>query len=132
MGKPLFVLDIKVVDDQSDPVEPGTPGQVAFKPKPPHLIIKEYFNKPDKTAEALTDDWYYSGDIIVQDEDGTHCFVGRFGGFIRSKGENMSSHLVEGLSNEHPAINASAVFPIDVAKGSEEDNVAFIVFKPGS
>jgi acyl-coenzyme A synthetase/AMP-(fatty) acid ligase len=122
MGKPLFVLDIKVVDDQSDPVEPGAPGQVAFKPKPPLLIIKVYFNKPDMKAKALIDDWYYREDIILQDENGVYCFVGRFGGFIRSRGENMSSHLVKGLINEHLAINASTVFPTDVAKKSEENN----------
>ncbi len=89
-------------------------------------------NPAFSSAEALIDDWYYNGDIIEQDEDGTYCFAKRFGGFIRSRGENMSSHLVEGLSYEHQAINARAVFPIAVAKGSEEDNATFIVFKPGS
>ncbi len=98
----------------------------------PYLIIKEYFNKPDATDEALRDGWFYSGDIIVQDEDGMYRFEDRIGGFIRSRGENMSSQTVEDLIKDHPAIGNCAVFPVQAVEGHEEDLAAFVVLNQGA
>ncbi|MBT3224828.1 MAG: AMP-binding protein [Deltaproteobacteria bacterium] len=126
MGKPALLQEIAILGDNGQPVSSGSPGQLVIRPKLPSLILKEYFNKPDATSEALKDEWYYSGDIIVQEGD-IFCFVDRIGGFIRARGENMSSHQVEGLINGHPAINNSAAFPVDAIEGSEEDIAAFIV-----
>lgn len=128
LGKPSILHDIAILDDKGQPAAPGMPGQLALRPKLPSLIFKEYFRKPDATAEAVKEGWYYSGDIIVQKE-GSCCFVDRIGGFIRSRGENMSSHQVEGIINSHPDIKNSAVFSVDAVEGGEEDIAAFIVLK---
>ena len=129
MGRPLVMIEAAVVNDLGKPVGPGEPGQVRFRGRLDNLILKEYFNKPEATALALKDGWFSSGDIIVQDEDGIYRFVDRIGGFIRSRGENMSSHTVEALINDHPAVSSSAVFPVPSAEGNEEDIAAFIVLQ---
>jgi len=126
MGKPSILHEIAILDVNGQPVSPGTPGQLAIRPKLPSLILKEYYKKPEATDEVLKNGWYYSGDIIVQEKD-VFCFVDRIGGFIRARGENMSSHQVEGLINTHTAINNSAVFPVDAVVGGEEDIAVFIV-----
>lgn len=132
MGRPLIVLDSQILNDDGEPAAEGEPGQVAFRGKLPHLILKEYFNKPEATTEALKDGWFHSGDIVVRDDDGMYRFVDRIGGFIRSRGENMSSHTVESLINDHPAISTSAVFPIPSSDGHEEDIAVFIVLHQGA
>ncbi|MBW2370093.1 MAG: AMP-binding protein [Deltaproteobacteria bacterium] len=128
MGKPSILHEIAILDADGQPVSPGMPGQLAIRPKLPSLILSEYYNKPEATDEVLKNGWYYSGDIIRQrQENDVFCFVDRIGGFIRARGENMSSHQVEGLINTHPAINNNAVFPVDAVVGGEEDIAAFIV-----
>ena len=129
MGRPSILLETKIVNEAGDEVPAGEPGQLAVKGRLPDLIIKEYFNKPEATAKALKDGWFLSGDVIVRDEDGRHRFFDRLGGFIRVRGENMSSHTVEGLICAHPAINSAAVFPVPAAQGDEEDIAAFIVLQ---
>ena len=131
MGGPLVILDSAVLRENGELADIGEPGQAAFREKLPHLIFKEYFNKPDETAEVLKDGWYFSGDIIVRDEDGTYRFVDRKSGFIRSRGENISSNTVESLLNDHPSIRTSVVFPIPAIEGNEDDIVAFIILEKG-
>ncbi|MFH1136636.1 MAG: AMP-binding protein [Pseudomonadota bacterium] len=132
MGRPSPLLETRVLDEQGREVPVGAPGQLAVKSRLPHLMIKEYFNKPEATAKALQDGWFLSGDVVVGDEDGLYRFFDRLGGFIRVRGENMSSHTVEGLLCANPAIGSAAVFPVPAAQGNEEDIAAFIVLKPGA
>ena len=132
MGRPLAMIESSLVNDRGEPTGPGEPGQVRFRGKLENAILKEYFNKPEATAEAVKDGWFSSGDIVVRDEDGIYRFVDRIGGFIRSRGENMSSHTVEALINDHPAISNSAVFPVPPAEGNEEDIAVFIVLNKGA
>ncbi|MFH1135731.1 MAG: AMP-binding protein [Pseudomonadota bacterium] len=132
MGRPLAMIEASLLNDRGEPAGPGEPGQVRFRGKLDNSILKEYFNKPEATAEAMKDGWFSSGDIVVRDEDGVYRFVDRIGGFIRSRGENMSSHTVEALINDHPSIGNSAVFPVPSAEGHEEDIAAFIVLNKGA
>ena len=132
MGRPLAMIEAQILNDHGKPAGPGEPGQAHFRGRLENAILKEYFNKPEATAEATKDGWFRSGDIVVQDEDGIYRFVDRIGGFIRSRGENMSSHTVEALINDHPAISNSAVFPVPSAEGHEEDIAAFIVLNKGA
>ena len=132
MGRPLAMIEASLLNDQGNPTGPGEPGQVRFRGRLENSILKEYFNKPEATAEAMEDGWFSSGDIVVRDQDGMYRFVDRIGGFIRSRGENMSSHTVEALLNDHPAIGNSAVFPVPSAEGHEEDIAAFIVLNKGA
>jgi crotonobetaine/carnitine-CoA ligase len=132
MGKPMIWLEAAVLNEKGDEVGPGVHGQLKFKGRIPNLIFKEYFNKPEATADAIRDGWFHSGDIVYYDENGIYYFVDRIGGFIRVRGENLSSHTVEGLLSAHPAVNSSAVFPVQAAEGGEEDIAAFIVLNEGA
>jgi crotonobetaine/carnitine-CoA ligase len=49
------------------------------------------------------------------------------GGFIRVKGENISSFQVEDFVNTHPKIQMSAAFSIPAAEGLEDDIVVYVV-----
>jgi crotonobetaine/carnitine-CoA ligase len=53
------------------------------------------------------------------------------GGFIRHKGENISSYQIEDIVNSHPDVNSSAAFPIPAGEGLEDDIVVYIVIQPG-
>jgi crotonobetaine/carnitine-CoA ligase len=131
IGKPTKLHEVAVLDDNGHELGPGEVGQLAVRSKLPHLMLNEYFNKPEATDKVLKNGWYHTGDIVYKDEDGFFYFVDRMSGFIRVRGENLSSSQVEDLILGHPKVANCAAFPIPAAVGDEEDLVACIVVKPG-
>ncbi len=52
------------------------------------------------------------------------------GGFIRVKGENISSRQIEDFVNKHPEVAMNAAFPIPAETGMEDDIVVYIALIP--
>ncbi|WP_421722354.1 AMP-binding protein [Alloalcanivorax xenomutans] len=126
MGRPSPLLEAAILDENDQPCAPGQVGQLSFRPRFPSLIIREYFNKPEKTLEAFRNLWFHTGDACYRDEQGCYFFVDRMGGYLRVRGENVSSYEVEDLINTHPRIQVSAAIPVPAREGHEEDIGAFI------
>jgi hypothetical protein len=59
------------------------------------MLMEGYNNLPDRTAEAVQDGWYRSGDIMRRDEDGFFYFVGRADDMFVVGGENVWPGEVE-------------------------------------
>jgi acyl-CoA synthetase (AMP-forming)/AMP-acid ligase II len=53
------------------------------------MVMRGYWNQPQKTAEALVDGWYRSGDGGYLDEDGFLYLTDRIKDMIISGGENV-------------------------------------------
>src|SRR5262249_7622415 len=58
-GTPIQGCEIRIVDENRGQVEPGRIGEIAIKSI---SLFEGYRNYPEKTAEVLSDGWYYSGD----------------------------------------------------------------------
>ena len=86
---------------------------------------------PDKTAEALRDGWFHTGDRVVREADGYYRFVDRLKDAIRRRGENISSFEVEQVLLSHPEVGQAAVFPVP-SELAEDEVMAAIVRRPGS
>ena len=97
----------------------------------PDLLLDGYFRRPEATAEVMRGGWLHTGDAAVRDADGLYYYVDRMGGFIRSKGENISSFEVEELVNAHPAVAMSAAVGVPALEGLEEDVAVFVVPRAG-
>jgi len=52
-------------------------------------VIKEYWNNPEETANAVRDGWFYTGDIVYMDEDGFIFIVDRKKDMIICSGFNV-------------------------------------------
>lgn len=72
----------------------------------------EYWNKPDATAESLTDGWVHTGDIGHLDEEGYVFITDREKDMVLRGGENIGCQEVEAVLYEHPAILEAAVFGV--------------------
>jgi acyl-CoA synthetase (AMP-forming)/AMP-acid ligase II len=110
--------EVKVVDpDTLEEVPAGAQGELWFRSG---QLMKGYHNKPDATAEAITDDgWFRTGDIGRID-DGGYIFVeDRLKDMIISGGENIYSIEVERVLAEHPAIAEVAVIGVPDEKWGE-------------
>ncbi|MEG7364396.1 fatty-acid--CoA ligase, partial [Pseudomonas citronellolis] len=82
--------------------------------------MKGYHNRPEATAEAITDDgWFRTGDIGRVDEGGYIFVEDRLKDMIISGGENIYSIEVEQVLAEHPAVVEVAVIGVPDDKWGE-------------
>ena len=93
-------------------------------------VMKGYWNLPQETDSTLRDDWLYTGDIAMMDEDGYVFIVDRKKDMIISAGYNVYPREIDEVLYEHPKVlDAVAVGIPDPYRG--EIIKAFIVPRPG-
>jgi malonyl-CoA/methylmalonyl-CoA synthetase len=101
VGVPLPAVEARVADDEAQPAEPGTPGDLEIRGP---AVFREYWRRPDATAEAFRDGWFRTGDVAVV-EDGYHRLLGRRSvDIIKTGGFKVSALEIEEVLREHPAI----------------------------
>ncbi len=127
MGVPCLLHEMAILNEQDEELPPGEYGQIGLRSRLPYVLLNEYFNKPEATTEAFRNLWFHTGDGAYRDTSGYCYFVDRMGGFIRVKGENISSFQIEDFINTHPKIKMSAAFSIPAAEGLEDDIVVYAV-----
>lgn len=105
-GKAFFHTEVKIVDEQGATCPPDTAGEVWIRG--PH-IMREYWNRPDATAESLVDGWLRTGDVAVMDNEGYVYIRDRVKDMIISGGENIYPAEVENVLMAHEGISEAAV-----------------------
>ncbi len=91
-GKPMFHVDLRVVDDSDKPLPPKEMGEVVIKGP---NVFKEYWRLPKETAEAKRGGWFHTGDMGYLDEEGYLWLVDRKRDMYISGGENVYPAEVE-------------------------------------
>jgi len=107
-GKPHPGHICALIDSDGKPVPIGESGILAIKKTDPGLF-KEYWNKPEKTKESFVGDWFLSGDVLYQDEEGYYWFSGRNDDLIKASGYRISPFEVESAIISHPDVLECAV-----------------------
>jgi crotonobetaine/carnitine-CoA ligase len=125
IGRPAGHLDIRIVDQDDEPVPIGEVGEIVVRPKRPEVMFQGYWNKPEGTLSSIRNLWHHTGDFARQDSDGYIYFVDRKSDAIRRRGESISSFSVEAAIRTHPAVQNVAV--IGVASDMMEDEVKVIL-----
>lgn len=105
-GKAFFHTDVRIVDEDMRDVDPGTPGEVLVRGK---HIMKEYWNRPDATAESIVDGWLRTGDMADIDEEGFVYIRDRLKDMIISGGENIYPAEIENAVLSHEKVADVAV-----------------------
>lgn len=127
VGKPVFQLRVRIVDDEDRDVPPNTLGEIVLRgPK----VFKGYWKNPQATAEAIKNGWFHTGDIGTLDEEGYLYIVDRKKDVIISGGENIASLEVERVIYELPQVLETAVVGLPHPKWQEIPK-AFVVLKKG-
>ena len=84
---------MRVVDpDTLEPLPVDQPGLLLVRGP---NVMQGYLGRPDKTAEALRDGWYVTGDIATLDEDGFLTITDRLSRFSKIGGEMVPHIKVE-------------------------------------
>jgi len=99
-------VETRIVDANGVDVPVGEVGELILKsPK----NMKEYYNNPKLTAKTLKDGWFYTGDLVRQDEDGLFYIADRAKDLIIRGGENIFPAEIEAALHRNPEINDVAV-----------------------
>ncbi|CDQ38709.1 MULTISPECIES: long-chain-fatty-acid--CoA ligase [Virgibacillus] len=93
-----------------------------------NVVMKGYYKDKERTAEAIKDGWFHTGDLAVTHPDGYIEIRDRAKDMIISGGENISSTEVEGVLYKHPDILETAVIAVPDDKWGEVP-MAVIVLK---
>ena len=107
VGQPLPGVEVRLVaDDGSVVQQEEIPGEIQVAGP---LVFKEYWGKPQETADSFDGDWFKSGDLAVV-ENGYYRIMGRKSiDIIKSGGYKLSALEIENVLLEHPDIAECAV-----------------------
>ncbi len=108
-GRPSPGTDIALLDDDLQPVPDSQEGVLCVRRDTHPGMMKEYWRKPERTAEIFRGPWYYSGDVLVRDADGCFWFKGRNDDVIKASGYRISPFEVESCLVSHPSVLEAAV-----------------------
>lgn len=122
VGRPLPGLEVRILDPEGRPVEPGDTGELHVRG--PNIMLG-YFRNPGATAEVISADGYLNtGDLVRQDTDGNLHLVGRSKELIIHSGFNVYPPEVEAVIARHPEVLMCAV--VGEAIAGNEQVVAWV------
>ena len=116
IGLPIPSTEIAILDDYSEPVPLGQPGEIAIRG--PQVMVG-YWRRPEDTASVMTADGFFkSGDIGIMDARGHVTIVDRKKDMVLVSGFNVYPNEVEGVVAMHPGVLECAVVGVkDEATG---------------
>jgi acetyl-CoA synthetase len=92
--------------------------------------LLEYYRDGEKTAAAIYDGWYHTGDEAWKDEDGYYWYVGRNDDVIKSSGYRIGPFEIETVLLQHDAVIECAITGVpDPVRGTAVK--ATVVLAPG-
>ena len=106
IGVPGYGWEVKIVDEQLQPVPQGGVGELCVKG--PGVMVC-YYHNPEATAEVLENGWLHTGDMARQDEEGFIYLVDRKKDVIISGGENLYPVQIEDFLAAYPKVHDVAV-----------------------
>ncbi|MGH8935707.1 MAG: class I adenylate-forming enzyme family protein [Acidimicrobiia bacterium] len=127
IGKPLPVVDVKLVGPDGREAPDGEPGELAVRGP---VVMAGYWRDEPATAVAIREGWFYTGDLVVRDSEGDLVLVDRVKDVVIRGGENVFSVEVENVLAEHPAVVEAAVVGVPHATLGEEVKAVVVVRRP--
>jgi acetyl-CoA synthetase len=108
MGTPLPGVTIALIDPLTG--EPGDEGEICIDLRAaPVNLMSGYLGDEAKTASAMADGYFHTGDVASRDERGYITFIGRTDDIFKSSDYKVSPFEVESLLLEHEAVAEAAV-----------------------
>lgn len=110
MGRPCPGYDVVLVDPATG--EETTEGEICLRLDPRPLgLMKSYYGDTERTAAAMADGYYHTGDVGSVDEEGYITYVGRTDDVFKSSDYRISPFELESVLLECDAVAEAAVVP---------------------
>jgi len=122
LGIPSFDVDTKLIDPLTgEEAAPGEEGELVMRTP---SVFREYWNKPEETAEAFLEidgkRWLRTGDLARMDDEGYFFIVDRIKRMINRAGLKVWPAAVENTLYQHPAVKEACVVRIPDERVGEE------------
>lgn len=110
VGWPVNGVEIRLANGSDIIEEDGVTGEIQARSA---YNMLGYWNRPEATAEALSEDgWLSTGDLARRNPDGTYTIVGRSKEMYKSGGYNVYPREVENVIESHPKVDIAAVIGV--------------------
>ena len=126
-GRPVWCVDLRIVDDHNQPVNVGEVGEIICQSP---LASHGYYKNPEATNASFRDGWFYTGDLGYFDEEGFLFVVGRKKDMVKSGGISIYPLEIESVLYSHPAVLEAAVIGVPDRDWGEAVK-AVLVLRPG-
>jgi long-chain acyl-CoA synthetase len=127
IGRPVFGVDLRIVDDDGREAPPGEAGEIVVRGP---NVTAGYLNRPDEIARAFRNGWFHTGDVARMDAEGYLYLLDRKKDMIITGGENVYTSEVEAVLYQHPKVHECAIIGVPDEKYGEA-LFAAIVAAPG-
>lgn len=105
VGQPLVCTDVRIVDGDGSPCDPGEPGELVVSGP----NVSPGYLDANHTDAAFENGRFHTGDVGYRDEDGRLWIVGRVDDRIITGGENVDPGEVLAVLREHQGVRDAAV-----------------------
>ncbi|GAC1614635.1 MAG: fatty acid--CoA ligase [Candidatus Dormibacteraceae bacterium] len=128
-GRPHTWIELRIADPLTGEDRPtGEVGEVWLRSG---QVMKGYWNRPEDTAETITDGWLHTGDAGYLDAEGFLYLQDRVKDMIISGGQNVYPVEVENVLMAHPDVADVAVIGVPDERWGEAVK-AVVVRRPDS
>jgi long-chain acyl-CoA synthetase len=114
VGRPIEDVDVRIVDEAGNQLEPGRIGEIAISSP---AMTRGYTRHDEQTRLAFRDGYFFTGDRGRLDEEGRLFITGRKKLLIDVRGDKVDPVEVEDVLATHPKVREVVVVG---AKGSVE------------
>ncbi len=132
MGFPLPGHTVVLVDPETGREVPdGTPGELCLDlADPPVGLMRGYVGDPERTAKALANGYYHTGDLGIRNPDGSLTYVARADDMFKAFDHRISPRELEDVVLRDEGVADAAVVPVPDPVGLWAPK-AYVVAAPG-
>ncbi len=105
-GKVIPGMEARIVDEAGQAVERGAIGNLLVRSD---ATCAAYWNQHEKSKDTFQGQWFRTGDMYYQDEDGFFWYTGRADDVFKVNGRWLSPAEVESALIAHAAVHEAAV-----------------------
>lgn len=128
IGLPISSTEVSIQDDDWNELPQGETGELCVRGP---QVMREYWQRPDETAEVLSKDgWLHTGDIAVMDENGFVKIVDRKKDMINVSGFKVFPNEVEEILASHPGVLEAGIIGVPDEKTTEAVKAVIVLKDP--
>lgn len=121
-GRPLFQMDVKIIQD-GESMPAGETGEIVIEGP---SVTTGYYNDKQATSKRISEHGFHTGDIGRVTENGMIAVIGRKDRMIVTGGENVHPEEVADVIEGHPDVSAVAVVGIEDEHWGEKVAAAIV------
>src|SRR5690554_1221200 len=92
IGKPIPGVQFKIVNEKGESLDVHQEGELLAKGE---NIMLGYYKEGEETLKTIKNDWLYTGDVAIVDEDGYYYLMARKKEILKVAGKRVSPKEIE-------------------------------------